>query len=502
MENSYKWHSVDIRLLAAGTSLLLSGIMAILGWLPNEDAFAYIRTVEVFNNEGLIAAFRHYPWAAYSVLIAIVHNLLNIEPFTAAILVNALFYSLLVYSFISLVAEIDNSQQTLLLAAISVLVYPQLNEYRLIIIRDSAFWALSLFGLWQFVRYMENKKLVNSTLFSAAFLFGMAFRIEALLFLVTIPLSLFIDERQSFRERAKLFAYFTASSAGILVLLAIAMYLAGLGVSQLVGEQLAGYLPFISDTFFPTELRTAEMGRAIFGDYAANFTGDYLTLFMIAGLIAVMIAFLFRGIGGPFLIVMIAGTLHKVWQIPRRQSAPLLTTVLINGAIALGFLLTTRFLSTRYVMLLCIVLTLFVPLLLSRLLKTALEKGRQKMAGRLIGMLLFYCAVDAYVSFGADRDYLREAGDWVAQNTPESTVLLSNNRVFAYYSRRMENYDQLQMVMNEESILQLATGTLIGFEEDTSTVGLFERETVGTAVEEVIRFGEESERQLIVYRRL
>ena len=500
MENSYNWRSLDIRALAAGISLLLTGVMAVFGWVPNEDAFTYIRTVEIFSEEGLVAAFRHYPWATYSVLIAFVHNLFNIEPLTAAILVNAGFFSLLVYSFISLVAEIDSKDLTLTFAAITVLVYPQLNEYRLVIIRDTAFWALALFGLWQFVRYLESNRRVNGILFSAAFLLGAAFRIEALAFLFAIPLSLLIDERQRFRVKVKQIAFFTGCSAVVLGFLALLLSLAGLSVLQLVSNQLAGYVPFINDTLFPSEIRTADMSRAIFGDYAANFSADYLPLFMVAGLLAVMITYLFRGIGGPFLIIMLSGLISRTWQLPRRQCAPLLTVILVNGLIAWGFLIATRFLSTRYVMLLCIVLALFIPLLLSRLLTMALAK-HQRYVPKLIGLLLFYCAVDAYISFGADRDYLREAGDWVAQNTPESATLLTNNRVVAYYSKRVEDYDELQIMMTEDDILRLSTGNLIGFEEDTFTVGLFEQEAVRTAVEEVIRFGDESGRQLIIYSR-
>ena len=500
MEINDKWRSVDIRLLAAAFSLLLTGVMAVLGWVPNEDAFTYVRTVEVFNNEGLVAAFRHYPWAAYSVLIAILSNLFNIEPLTAAILVNAGFYSLLAYSFVSLVAELEDSHLTLIFAAITVLVYPQLNEYRLIIIRDSAFWALALFGLWQFVRYMESNRRINGILFSAAFLLGAAFRVEALFFLYAIPLSLLMDERQRFRARLKQAALFTAVSTVILGLLTFLLLLVGLSVTQLIADQLAGYIPLISDTLFPTEVRTAEMSRAIFGDYAANFSADYLPLFMVAGMLAVMITYLFRGIGAPFLIIMLAGLLSRAWRIPRRQSTPLLTVVMVNGLIAWGFLIATRFLSTRYVMLLCIVLALFIPLLLSRILTMAQAK-HQRYVPKLIGLLLLYCAVDAYISFGANRGYLREAGDWIAQNTPESTRLLTNNRVVAYYSRRVEDYDELQIMLTEDDILQLSAGNLIGFEEDTYTVGLFEREAVQTAVEEVIRFGDESGRQLIIYSR-
>ncbi|MBT8147899.1 MAG: hypothetical protein KJN90_13665 [Gammaproteobacteria bacterium] len=502
MENSFNWRSLDIRLLSAGISLLLTGALALFGWIPNEDAFTYIRTVEIFNSEGLLAAFRHYPWATFSLLVAFVNNLFNIEPLTAAILVNAVFFSLLVYSFISLVAEIDNKRLTLILAAITVLVYPQLNEYRLVVIRDTAYWALALFGLWQFVRYMESYRPVNGILFLSAFLLAAAFRVESVFFLFAIPLSLLIDERLRFLARVKQAALFTASSAIILGLLAFLLSLLGLGIPQLIAEQLAGYVPFINDTLFPTEIRNAEMSRAIFGDYAANFSADYLPLFMVTGLLAVMTTYLFRGIGGPFLIIMLSGIVSRTWRIPVRQSAPLLTVIMVNGLIALGFLVATRFLSTRYVMLLCIVLALFVPLLLSRILTMALAK-HQRFIPKLMGLLLFYCAVDAYISFGADRSYLREAGDWMAQNTPESTTILTNNRVVAYYSNRVEDYDELQITLTEDDILQLTSGNLIGFEEDSSTVGLFDREAVRSAVEEVIRFGDdESRRQLIIYSRL
>ena len=145
--------------------------------------------------------------------------------------------------------------------------------------------------------------------------------------------------------------------------------------------------------------------------------------------------------------------------------------------------------------------TILLALMLSRMLTMAQAK-HQRFIPKLIGLLLIYCAIDAYFSFGADRGYLKEAGDWIAQNTSESTTLLTNNRLVAYYSRRVEDYDELQVEISGEDILQLGPGTLIGFEEDTPSVGLFDREPVSTAVEEVIRFGEDSGRQLVVYRRL
>lgn len=288
------WRYPGIRLSAAGISLLVSFLMVLLGWLPNEDAFTYLRTVEIFHSEGLAAAYGHYPWATYPVLIGTLQKFLPLESFLAAVVVNAAFFSLLVYSFVSLVGEIDSSRTTLVLAAITVLVYPQLNENRLVIIRDSAFWSLSLFGLWQYLRYLRTWATGHAAAFSLALLSAATFRVEALALLFAIPFSLLADTRLAPPGRLKRLTRFTLSSLLAVMLLTAAGFLAGLNLPALLADQLSVYLPFARETFFPSETRTAEIGRAVFGDYAANFTSDYLPLFMLSGLTAILLAFVLK----------------------------------------------------------------------------------------------------------------------------------------------------------------------------------------------------------------
>jgi len=492
----------DIRWLAVAISFLLSGFMVLTGWIPNEDAFTYIRTVEIFNQQGLAAAFAHYPWASYALLIAFVENTLRLDPFLAAALVNACFYGLLVYAFISLVGELDDSRRAALLAAVVVLVYPQLNENRLLIIRDSAFWALALAGLWQFLRYLRIGRLPNAIGFSACYLLAALFRVEALALLLVIPFSVIISTPSGTGRQWLALGGFTLASV-VMVVLAISLgSLVGLDLPQLLANQYAAYLPFIRETFSPTDLTTARLGTAIFGEYAANFSGDYLPLFMLAGFLAVLTAFLGRGIGGPFLIVMLAGMMQKLWYLPRWQLTPLLIAVLANIFIALAFLVTTRFLSSRYVLLACLVLVVFMPLLLIRLHRMASGSGRGKLSRRLIGFLLLYCAVDAYISFGADKEYVREAGQWIARNSQAQAALLTNNRIVAYYSQRIEDYDRVPIVLSITDVLQTPAGTLIAFEEDNSSVGFFADPRLEGTVEEINRIGPEPGQQIVIYRRL
>jgi len=77
---------IDIRIAAVGLSLLVSFFTSSLTILPNDDAYTYVRTAEIFLNEGINAAIQHYTWAGYSLLIALISKL-GLDLFNAAYLI-------------------------------------------------------------------------------------------------------------------------------------------------------------------------------------------------------------------------------------------------------------------------------------------------------------------------------------------------------------------------------------------------------------------------------
>ena len=81
--SKYNWEQVDIRLIAIAVSLLVSVLGMLSNSLPNDDAYAYIRTADIALNEGLAAAVQHYAWVSYSLLIAAI-SLLGFDLFTSA----------------------------------------------------------------------------------------------------------------------------------------------------------------------------------------------------------------------------------------------------------------------------------------------------------------------------------------------------------------------------------------------------------------------------------
>jgi len=95
-------------MIAVAASLVLSIFTLLLQEIPNSDAYTYVRTAEIFLAEGIVAAYQHYSWATYSILIGIV-SVTGLDVFSAGLFINAMFYAILVYAFLSIVKEINRA---------------------------------------------------------------------------------------------------------------------------------------------------------------------------------------------------------------------------------------------------------------------------------------------------------------------------------------------------------------------------------------------------------
>jgi len=492
------WRQYDIRVIAVAASLLLSVFTLALQGIPNSDAYTYARTADIFLSDGLAAAYQHYSWASYSVLIGIV-SWTGVDVFSAGLLVNAFFYALLVYAFLSIVKEISDSEALLALSAVSILVYPQLNEYRELIIRDIGFWALSLLALWQYLVYVRTQSLRCALIFAAAFLFAASFRSEALAYLLLTPLALVFDTRlergAALRLLLRLYGIILAVALVLLSVLAVM----GLNVAQLFVEFASIYEPFVSGNYTLNDEERALLGSLLFTEYAATFSREYIEMFLLAGMIAILIANLISALGGPFLLILFVGLLKKQLRLQRHLAIPMLFYVCINLLILLGFLLLTRYLSSRYAMLMCILLILFVPITLQHLLENAKVANRNAIRYG-IAIFLAYCAVDSYYSFGDRKAYVTESIAWLAENTNESAGLLTNNHAIAYFSDRVVDYDLVERNLSEEQILASEVGDTIAAELTFETRVLLERDSVSEKLRLLAAFPDSDSRILLFER--
>jgi hypothetical protein len=494
------WRQVDIRWFAVTASLLLSVFTLLSQEIPNSDAYTYARTAEVFLADGLKAAYQHYPWASYSILIGIV-SWSGLDIFSAGLLVNALFYALLVYAFLSIVKEIKDSRPLLVLAAISILVYPQLNEYRELVIRDTGFWALSLFALWQYLLYTKTQSTKYAVVFCASLLVAASLRAEAIAYLVFTPLGLLLDSRMDTGARSRLllrvYAIMIALSAGLLIFLA----LIGLNVAQLFIDFASIYEPFITRNFTLNDEERAFLGSLLFTEYAATFSREYIEIFLLAGMITILLANLISAIGVPYLLVLIMAQLKRKIRLDREIAVPLIFYLCINLIILLGFLLLTRYLTSRYAILMCILLALFVPIVMLHFLESAKPSNQNRM--RIVIAIFFsYCAIDSYYSFGESKSYVRDSIEWIAQNTDEDTGLVTNNHALAYFSGRVESYDLTQRNLSEDEILTSEVGDTIAAELNFETQRLLEREGIAEKLKLLASFPNSEKQRILIFQRV
>lgn len=494
---NFNWRQLDIRIYAVAASLLISVFTILFAQQANDDAYTYIRTAELIHSEGITAAFQHYSWASYSTLIYLV-SLLGTDLFTSAYIVNGLFYALLVFAFISIVKEVDDSDLTLELAAITILVYPELNEYRYFIIRDTGFWALCVLSLWQFLKYSKSPNITTAAIFCSTLLLASLLRAEAALYLLLVPLVLLLDQSRisGFRSFANLYALIIASIVAALAVSAVV----GMDIQQLFIRFVSVYEPFLNQSINPSQEQSYEIARTLFNEHAAAYSQEYITLFMIAGLTAVLLANLSSGIGGPFLLVYLAGLFRGSIGAAKEFRKPVFAFMLVNLLILFSFVFLTRYLSSRYTILMCILLSLFVPFILSSWLRARNDSRNGVIF--VIALLFTYCFVDSYFSFGKSKDYLDDAVEWVVQQRDSGRSMVTNNHALAYHSELVENYDQTLLNLTEYEIFEAKPGDIVAIEMRYEMQVLVEAEHIARLLQLETAFPSSEDQRIAIYRRI
>jgi hypothetical protein len=496
----YNWQRIDIRLIAVGASLLVSLISLLINNIPNDDAYAYIRTADIALNEGISAAIQHYAWASYSLIIAAI-SLLGFDLFASAYLINSLFYALLVYSFLSIVRLIDNTALVSVLAAFCILLYPQLNEFRFDIIRDVGYWALCLFALWQFLLYYEQQRNQNLIAFGVGLLIATSFRPEAIVYLIVIPFALLFDKRNEISNSRRHFARAIGMSIGILGFSFLVLALMGISFAGMLIDFLSVYEPFIETTLNSSEADNSALSTAVFGEHASSYSGPYLNLFLITGLLTILIAKLFSGIGGPFFWLLAYGVYKRFLELERNRCVPIAFFLLANFIIVFMFILVTRYTSSRYAMLFCLLLALFVPIILANIVRQFNQSSFKNIGMRILILFFAYCAFDSFISFGESKVFVYNSIEWITAESNDSNGLVTNNHMVAYYSDRVENYDQVERFLNETDITNAQPGDLIVIEMHYEMTELVVREGIKDLLEFQTAFPSIDNQQLAVYKK-
>ena len=491
---------LDARLWVVAASLPLSAWAGFTATVPNDDAFVYIRTAEIFLEagfgSGLAAAFAHYDWAGYPVLLGLAGTA-GLELFTAAHGFNALFFALLSFAFVGICREFSADRGLLALAALTILLFPEINEYRYLVLRDTGFWAFTLLGLWWLVRYSAAGSWQACLGFCASLLLAALFRPEAALYALLAPLCLLWDRRHPRPRRMLLCGRAVAVALGGLLLALLAAGALGLDLPRQAVSLASAYAPFVQSLFDPAAGQAA--AEAIFGEHGATWSGRYLPVFLVTGLLSILALELLYAVGMPF-APMLAWGWFKGWLLPDRNKAlPIVAFAALNLLTVLIFILITRYLSSRYAMVFSLSLALAVPFTAREMLARMAPGTR--LVPWLLALFFIFSAVDSYHTFGPSKSYVGDAVEWLDANGGAAAQLLTNNRAVAYHSGLVAEYDRVRPRLTGQEILATAPGGWIVVETSPAIEQLLARPDIAALLEPRAAFPDAQAPRMRVYRR-
>jgi hypothetical protein len=153
----------------------------------NSDGILYLDVSRAFLNEGFTAAMDMFAWPFFSILVGLVHVATGLNLENAALTLNAVFQLFTCLLFVRIYQEVASSDSRPWVAAIVILCFPLLNDYRGMVIRDFGFLVFLLAGLLQFLRYGKSHDWKNAIGWQLFMVLAALFRIEAIAFAAIAP---------------------------------------------------------------------------------------------------------------------------------------------------------------------------------------------------------------------------------------------------------------------------------------------------------------------------
>ncbi|MDT8397396.1 MAG: hypothetical protein RQ899_02135 [Pseudomonadales bacterium] len=434
---------IDLRLSAVLLSCLFSLINIVSNPVLNDDAYGYLRAAEIFTRSGAGALLNNYGWYGYSILIALLNELLPLGYLYCAYLLNIFFYAVLVYAFISLVMEYRRTFSAKLFAALVILVFPLINEMRYFLIRDFAFWAFSMTALLQLVRFHTRLKPRHAIGWCLALLAATFFRLEGIVLLALTPFSLLFNQSITASARVKNFFLVQAILLGAVVLIFMLCSAAGINLPGLIAYAYRYYLPGI---FSIPELlagTASQLSTAIFDE--RNFPGNsgHGVVILILAYCYTVLLNLLNALSLPLGIFLLYGWAGRRLSLSSHASIPVLFFVASSMLSLLIFMFVMHFLTQRYATLPALILLSLVPLCLDSLYLQAQGLGKTKIFQLVFGIFVFYFAVDSLVSFGYSKRYIHDAANWTRENISTNVQLHTNEYAIAYGSGLVADYDKV-----------------------------------------------------------
>lgn len=418
----------QIRILVVLASLLLSFIAIFFDDLINTDGILYINLADAYLKGGLEHTAKLHNWPFYSIILAYIHKLTTIPIEANAYFLNSLFFAVLNDTLIRISHKILPNKKQLLIAALFIICFQPINEYRDFIIRDIGYWAFISLSLYYFMRYLETPTIKIATIWQLVTFIAALFRVEGIIILLGLPL--FLISAQNPMESIKrilLLNYLFLISLPPIILMAFNSFSSHPAFSK-IDNALNFYT---SAENFLTQLN--DSANVIKAQILNKYSEQYAGLILVSGLMVMLFYKLIKALNLGYIILYLISWRRQHPTNFNPASSLLYYFFILNVLVLTVFVLQRYFLTTRYtVMALICALLLMLPMLCSYLESAWATKKRFILF--FAGLILFYNLADSIIQSSSKR-YIKNTAIWAAENLPQGSKILTDETTIQYYAK-------------------------------------------------------------------
>lgn len=416
-----------LRILTAAISLVLSVLAIAFDDIINADGILYVQLAKAFIESGLAGTSELYNWPFLSIISASFSKLTSLSHLNSLFWVNTLFFVILTDSLLLIANKLLTTHRQTIIASILILCFYSLNEYRNFVIRDIGYWALSLAGLYQFIRFFESSQIKNLLAWQALTIIAVLFRIEGILLLLFMPaLLLFASiHRNKFLTILLANIWLFLGSVCLLIVLSFQQEHFIDSFSKL--DEISRYINIdnrITALNQASSLIDSNIIRHVAQDDGLGM------IILVSGFVVITLLEVLVGLSIGYLLLAVIAAKTSTFT-PKAPRDVLLLALAIQLVILLTFGLTQFFITTRYCLLACmLLLLLIIPKLCSYIEQS--YTGRHKISLAFILLVLIFSVGDAF-HHTTSKKYIVEAANWTASNINEGHSVYTNSVFLEFY---------------------------------------------------------------------
>ena len=346
-----------------------------------------------------------------------------------------LFFGIATYSFIHIIQLAGGKQRQIIAGALVWLsAQYMIGGVLEMLMRDEGFWAFYLLSIVFFMRFYQQHRTKDALLWQVCIIAATLFRIEAILFLMFLPLILFFQAGFSVHQKWRNF-FQTNSIHLILAILIIGVF----ALNDNLSTKLLGRL----NEVFTTNLW--QQFTKIFSEkstiMSSQVLGEYLEEYATQGLLMTFIyVMLTKSITATGVINIGLGALalkhNKV--LIENSAFQVLRAAAMIALLNMALIMVKVFvLSSRYVLALSFILMVFAAFYLAEILFGKPVLKNQKHQGWLaIALVIFMLsgAIKNLLPKKAGYNYQQEAVAWVQANNKENKPVFYDEPRMRYYA--------------------------------------------------------------------